>query len=313
MRIGIDIMGGDFAPQSAIAGTFLARNDIPDDVEIVLFGKEESIIQECTNNGFDVNKVSIFHCSETIDMSDHPYRSFFTKKDSTITQGFRELKQGNIDGFCSAGNTGAMMIGATQVINSIPGIIRPAIAVKVPNIAGYPSVLLDVGINPDSRPDVLYQYGIMGKAFVKSLNGLKEPRVGLINIGKEEEKGNLTSKSTYQLMTESTDFEFAGNVEGNEIFTNPGAEVLVTDGFVGNIILKEAESFYQVIKSRKIEDDFFEMFNFENFGGTIILGINKPVVVGHGISKEKAIKNMILHTFEVINNNLISHIKEAFE
>ncbi len=313
MRIGIDIMGGDFAPKSAIAGSFLARNEIPEDIEIVLYGDEESIIHECSNNGFDVNRVKVVHCEEVISMSDHPYKAFTTKKDSSIYRGFRHLKEGQIDGFCSAGNTGAMMIGATQMINSIPGIIRPAIAVSIPNLNGRNSVLLDVGINPDSRPDVLYQYGILGKAYIKSLNGLDEPRVGLINIGKEEEKGNLTAKSTYQLMNESTDFTFAGNVEGHEIFTDPGAEVLVCDGFVGNIILKEAESFYQVIKKRNIEDDFFELFNFENFGGTAILGINKPVVVGHGISGEKAIKNMILHTWDVSKNDLISHIKVGLE
>jgi len=313
MRIGIDIMGGDFAPESAIAGSFLAHNEIPEDTELVLFGDRESIIQYCRNNGFDVNWMSIFHCSEVIEMADHPYRAFFSKKNSGIHQGYRQLKDGNIDAFCSAGNTGAMMIGASQVINSIPGIIRPAIAAKVPNLNGNHSILLDVGINPDSRPDVLYQYGILGKAYSMSLYGVKEPRIGLINIGKEDEKGNLTSKSAFQLMSESTDYEFIGNVEGHEILTDPGAEVLVCDGFVGNIILKQSEGFYQVIKNRNVNDDFFEMFNFENFGGTAILGINKPVVVGHGISNDKAIKNMILHTREVVAKNLINYIKEALE
>ena len=306
-------MGGDFAPKSTIAGGILARNDIPDDTELVFFGDKESIIQECLNNGFDVNRVQVIHCQEKIEMNDHPYKAFFTKKQSSIYQGFRLLREGGIDAFCSAGNTGAMMIGASQVITAIPGIIRPAIAANVPNLAGRHAVLLDVGLNPDSRPDVLYQYGILGRAYAKSLNGFTEPRVGLINIGKEEEKGNLTSKSAYQLMNEATDFEFAGNIEGNEIFLDPGVEVLVCDGFVGNIILKEAESFYKLIKSRNINDDFFELFNFENFGGTAILGINKPVIVGHGISNEIAIKNMILHAREVANNNLVNTIKAALE
>lgn len=313
MRIGIDIMGGDFAPQSTIAGSFLARNYIPDDTELMLFGDKESIIQISKNNGFDINKVSLVHCPEKIEMSDHPYKAFFTKKLSSIHQGYKMLREGTIDAFCSAGNTGAMMIGASQVINSIPGIIRPAIAANVPNLSGRHAVLLDVGLNPDSRPDVLYQYGILGRAYAKSLNGFGEPRVGLINIGKEEDKGNLTAKSTYQLMHEATDYEFIGNIEGNEIFLDPGAEVLVCDGFVGNIILKEAEGFYKLLKSRKIEDDFFELFNFENFGGTVILGINKPVVVGHGISNDIAIKNMILKTREVVKNNLVNNIKAALE
>ncbi len=313
MRIGIDIMGGDFAPGSTIAGSFLARKEIPEDVELVLFGDKEAIIQQQDSNGLTFKGMDIVHCSEKIEMSDQPHKAFFQKKLSTINQGFRQLRNGNIDAFCSAGNTGAMMIGATQVINPIPGIIRPAIAVVLPNLSGKYSILLDVGINPDSRPDVLYQYGIIGKAYAKSMNGITEPRVGLINIGKEEEKGNLTTKSAYQLMNDSDDFLFVGNVESNEIFTDPGAEVLVCDGFVGNVILKEAEGFYQVIKKRKITDDFFELFNFENFGGTAILGVNKPVVVGHGISNDIAIKSMILHTWEVSKNNLVNYIKEAIE
>jgi len=306
-------MGGDFAPESTISGSYLARKELPEDLELVLFGNRESIIRFCENNGFDINRVSIFHCSDQIQMSDNPYKAFFTKKDSGIYQGFRELKAGNIDGFCSAGNTGAMMIGATQVINSIPGIIRPAIAAEVPNLTGKHSVLLDVGINPDSRPDVLYQYGILGRAYSMSLNGVLDPRVGLINIGKEEEKGNLTSKSAFQLMIDSSDFTFAGNIEGHEILTDPSADVLVCDGFIGNIILKQTESFYQVIKNRKIDDDFFEMFNFENFGGTAILGVNKPIVVGHGISNDKAIKNMVIHTWKVVKKNLVNYIKEALK
>ncbi|MFW5644715.1 MAG: phosphate acyltransferase [Bacteroidota bacterium] len=313
MRIGIDIMGGDFAPESTIAGSILARKEIPDDIELVLFGDKNLIARHQEYKGLPFRGMDIFHCHEVIEMSDQPHKAFLQKKQSSINQGFRQLRAGNIDGFCSAGNTGAMMVGATQVINPIPGIIRPAIAAAIPSLTGKYSILLDVGINPDSRPDVLYQYGIIGKAYAKSMNGVQEPRVGLINIGKEEEKGNLTTKSAYQLMNDSDDFLFVGNIESNEIFNDPGAEVLVCDGFVGNIILKEAEGFYQVIKKRKINDDFFELFNFENFGGTAILGINKPVVVGHGISNEVAIKNMILHTWEVSKNNLVSHIKEAIE
>lgn len=306
-------MGGDYAPDSTIAGSFLARKEIPGDVELILFGNEETILQYQKDNGLSLEGMVIHHCPEVVEMKDHPYKAFFQKKESSIYQGFSHLRKGEIDSFCSAGNTGAMMIGATQVINPIPGIIRPAIAALIPNLTKNHSVLLDVGINPDSRPDVLYQYGIIGKAYVKSMNGIKEPKIGLINIGKEEEKGNLTSKSAYQLMNESDDFVFSGNVEGNEIFTNPGADVLVCDGFVGNVILKEAEGFYQVIKSRKITDDFFELFNFENFGGTPILGVNKPVIVGHGISNQTAIKNMVLHTWDVSRNNLVNFIKEAIE
>lgn len=313
MRIGIDIMGGDFAPESTVSGAFLARKEIPDDIEFLLFGDKESIIRKCSDNGFDLNGIVIIDTSDDIRMSDHPYKSFFSKKNSSIYKGFQELKSGQIDAFCSAGNTGAMMVGASQIINLIPGIIRPSIAANIPNLSGNPGILLDVGLNPDARPDVLFQYGILGCAYFKSLYQRDDAKVGLINIGTEEDKGNLTAKSTYQLMLENDAYNFIGNVETNTIFYDVQANVLVCDGFVGNIILKEAEGFYRLIKQRNIEDGFFEFFNFENFGGTPVLGINKPVVVGHGISNDIAIKNMILHTWEVTKNNLITNIKEAIQ
>ena len=308
MRIGIDIKGGDFAPESTIAGVRLALKEIPDDTQLVLFGENESIIRS-PDNGFDLSKVDVVEASESILMSDHPYKAFFSKKNSSIYKGFQQLKSGEIDAFCSAGNTGAMMIGATQVINVIPKIIRPSISATIPNLAGTPLILLDVGLNPDSRPDVLYQYGIIGKIYAESLFKIKNPKVGLVNIGSEEEKGNLTTKAAYQLMKDSDDFNFVGNVEANDIFSDPGVNVLVCDGFVGNVILKEAEGFYKLIKSRNLSDDFFELFNFENFGGTPILGVCKPVVVGHGISNDMAIKNMILHTYEVLKSELVNNIK----
>ena len=313
MRIGIDIMGGDYAPEAAVIGSFMARDDMPGNIELILYGQKKIIHEIARKNGFNPQNITINDTTEVIGMSDHPYRAFKVKKDSSIVKGFVHLKNGQINAFCSAGNTGAMMVGATQMINSIPGIIRPAIGANIPSVRGKSSLLLDVGINPDTRSDVLHQYGILGNAYVKSLYKIDDPRVGLVNIGSEEEKGNLATKSAYQLMKESQDFNFVGNIEPNDFFTDPQADVLVCDGFIGNIILKEAEGFYGLLKERNIHDDFFEVFNFENFGGTPILGINKPVVVGHGISKELAIKNMILHTWEVLKNNLIINIKAAIE
>ncbi len=313
MRIGIDIMGGDFAPEATVSGSFLARKEIPEDVQFVLLGDKESIIRECSDNGFDLNGMEIIHTSDQISMSDHPYKSFVSKKESSIYKGFQFLKAAKIDAFCSAGNTGAMMVGASQVINSIPGIIRPAVAAQLPNFNGSNSIILDVGLNPDSRPDVLYQYGMIGSAYYKSLYQKDNPGVGLINIGKEEEKGNLAVRSAYQLMNENDEYDFVGNIETNDIFSNTDANVLVCDGFVGNVIIKEAEAFYGLLKNRNIQDDFFEIFNFENFGGLPLLGINKPVIIGHGISNEIAIKNMILHSWEVTKNNLINNIIEAIQ
>jgi phosphate acyltransferase len=311
MRIGIDIMGGDYAPEAAVTGSFLARDQVPEDAELFLFGDKESIIRIAGDNGFDVNTVTIVPTTEVISMSDHPYKAFLSKKDSSIYQGFRYLRKEMIDGFCSAGNTGAMMIGATQVITVLPGIIRPAIAGIIPNLTEKPCLLLDVGINPDARPDVLNQYGLIGKIYAQSIFGVENPRIGLVNIGTEEEKGNLVSKSAFQLMKDTKDYNFVGNVEANELFTDPRADVLVCDGFIGNIILKEAEGFYKLIKAKNLGNGFFESFNFENFGGTPVLGVNKPVVVGHGISNAKAIKNMVLHTYQTAKSQMIYNLNSA--
>jgi glycerol-3-phosphate acyltransferase PlsX len=182
----------------------------------------------------------------------------------------------------------------------------------VPQLNGNFSILLDVGINPDCKPDVLFQYGLVGSIYANHVYNIKNPRIGLINIGEEKEKGNLVVKSAYELMNGTKRFNFIGNVEGNEIFDDK-ADVLVCDGFVGNIILKEAEAFYKIIKSKNISDSYFERFNFENIGGTPILGVNGNIIIGHGISNDIAVKNMILHTKEVIDANLSEKIKEAFQ
>jgi len=313
MRVGIDIMGGDFAPVSTIVGASLAHGEVSDSIEIILFGDKELINRTAEENNVEIGNMKIVHCSETIAMNDQPYKAFSKKIDSGIVKGFRKLKSGEIDAFCSAGSTGAVMIGAIQVINLIPGIIRPAVAAVIPNLEGFPSILLDVGLNPDCRPDVLCQYGILGAAYSESIFNVTNPRVGLINIGREEEKGSLIVKSAYHLMKDSSDFNFVGNVEGVDLFYNSASEVLVCDGFIGNVILKEAEGFYRLLRKRKIHDEFFETFNYEHFGGTPVLGVNKPVLVGHGISSPLAIKNMILQAVKVTGSDITDKIKTALE
>jgi glycerol-3-phosphate acyltransferase PlsX len=225
--------------------------------------------------------------------------------------GFKLLAQGKIDGFCSAGNTGAMMVGAMQVIRSIPGVIRPCIAATVPRQGDKPQLLLDVGLNPDCSQEELKQYAILGSIYARQVLNIPSPRVGLMNIGEEEGKGNLVSKAAHQLMKGSIEFDFIGNVEGNDLFGDK-ADILVCDGFVGNIMLKQAEAFYTIIRKRRITDEFFEKFNFVNYGGTPVLGINAPVLIAHGISNEIAIKNLLLHAAGVINGKLCEKIKEAF-
>lgn len=306
-------MGGDFAPEATVLGAILAHKEMSSKDRIVLIGNQEQILEILNREKFDPKIFDIVHASQVIDMNDHPAKAFTKKPDSTIAIGFNLLAKGDIDGFASAGNTGAMMVGAMYTVRVIPGIIRPVIVATIPKPDGSYSILLDVGLNPDTKPDVLYQYAILGSIYAENVYNIDNPKVGLINIGSEEEKGNLVTKSAHELMKETTDFNFIGNVEANDLFSDDKVDVLVCDGFVGNVILKEAEAFYTLIKKRKINDEFFERFNFENYGGTPILGVNKNIVIGHGISNNKAIKNMILLTKEVVDANLSEKIKEVFK
>ena len=312
MRIGIDIMGGDNAPDATLQGTLLARKALPDEVELILFGDQDLIMNFLTHEGHDPSGFTVFHTSDIISMEDHPAKVLSQKPESGIVLGLRMLKAGGLDGFASAGNTGAVLVGSMQIINSIPGVIRPCIAASVPNDLGKPTILLDVGLNPDSRPDVLYQFAIFGSIYAELVYGIPNPRVGLLNIGEEGEKGNLLSRATYQSMKDTKDFNFIGNVEGNDFFREEFVDVMVCDGFVGNVLIKEMEAFYAMLSRRRIGDDFTERFNFENHGGTPVLGIHQPVVVGHGMSNINAIKTMILHTKDVIESDLIGKIKETF-
>lgn len=313
MRIGLDVMGGDFAPDSTVLGALEAVKEFSKDTRLVLVGDEKKIIPILEKENCDPNQFDIVNSTETIDMGDHPAKAFAKKPNSSIAVGFQLLRNGEIDGFASAGNTGAMLVGVHYIIRTIPGVIRPAITSPIPTVNGNPTVLLDVGINPDCRPDVLYQYGILGSFYAKHVWKINNPRVGLLNIGSEESKGNLVVKSTHELMKDTNDFNFIGNIEGNDFFRNYKADVIVCDGFVGNVVLKVAEAFYSMIIKRGIKDKFFEKFNFINYGGTPILGINSAVIIGHGISNSVAIKNMILHTKGVIEANLIGKFKKVFK
>jgi glycerol-3-phosphate acyltransferase PlsX len=312
MKIGIDIMGGDFAPRATTLGSILAARELPQNVKLVLFGDTDQILSILKDEKVDPSLFEIVHTTEVIEMGEHPSKAFTKKQDSGIALGFRHLSENRIDGFASAGNTGAMMVGAMFTSKLIGGIIRPCISSIIPSLNGKNSILLDVGINADCKPEVLLQYALIGSAYAEMVYGVENPRVGLLNIGSEEEKGNLLSRATYELMKESTAINFIGNIEGTDLLLNK-ADVIVTDGFTGNVVLKEAEAFFHAIKERNIQDEFFDRFNFEIYGGTPILGINAPVCIGHGISNEIAIKNMIRHTYEVAESKLVHRIKEIFE
>jgi len=313
MRIGIDIMGGDFAPEAAVLGAILAHNERPEEDSIVLIGDQEQIRSLLKREGIAEDTFEIVPSTEVINMGEHPAKAFSRKPNSSIAIGYGLLAKGKIDGFASAGSTGAMMVGAMYTVKAIPGIIRPALTTAIPKPDGSFSIVLDIGINPDCKPDVLYQYGILGSIYAQHIYQMESPKVALLNIGSEEEKGNLVVKSTHELMKETTEFNFVGNIEANDMFDSDKADVIICDGFVGNIVLKQAEGFYKLYKSRNLQDEFFEKFNFERYGGSPILGVNKNIVIGHGISNANAIRSMIHHTFNVVKVNLSKKIMEAIQ
>ena len=312
MNIGVDAMGGDFAPEAAVKGAIEALGYIGADTRITLFGDQKQITEVLQNEGCSVDLFDIVHTSEVIEMGEHPAHAFTRKPDSSIVVGFKYLKAGQIQGFASAGSTGAMMVGSSMVIKQIEGVIRPTIATQIPSLTGECSIILDVGLNVDCKPDVLHQYGLIGSIYAKALLGIENPRVALLNIGEEPEKGNLAAKAAYENMTGSDNFNFVGNVEANHIFDKSIADVIVCDGFVGNVLLKEAEGFYSLMKKQGVTSPFIEALNYEEIGGTPVLGINSTVIIGHGHSSPKAIRNMILHTEHAAKSGVVEKFKEAF-
>jgi glycerol-3-phosphate acyltransferase PlsX len=311
MRIGLDVMGGDFAPESVIEGAVDALQHLSVDENLVLIGDETSVLKKLHEMQCDPSRFEIVHTTQVIEMADHPAQAFLQKKDSSIAVGYGMLKEGTLDGLCSAGNTGAMLVGASYTVNMIPGVLRPALVTVLPCVDNRESVILDVGLNPDCKPDVFLQYGILGGIYAKYVLGKDNPTIGLLNIGEEESKGTPAVKAAYELMKDYPGLNFVGNIEGNALFRETMTDVIVCDGFVGNVILKMGEAFYHLYKSRNLKDDYFDRLDWENIGGTPIVGINANVVIGHGISQRKAIMNMILQTRGVVNANLAQKIKEA--
>ena len=310
MKVGLDVMGGDLAPGAPITGAISALREFPPSDRIVLIGPQDVILEELSGSGASADDFLIEHAPEVIGMGEHPTKAFVQKPHSTISTGFRLLKRGEIDAFASAGNSGAMVVGSIYSVNVSQGIIRPASAVVIPKENGKVAILLDIGTNPDAKPDVMYQFGILGSIYAENIYNLENPRVALLNIGTEAEKGNLLSQSAFSLMKDSRDFNFIGNIEGRDLFKDK-ADVIVCDGFTGNVVLKLMESFYRMLVKRDLTDDFINRLNYENYGGTPLLGVNAPVIVGHGISNEIAFKNMVLLARDVYNAELPGKIQKA--
>jgi len=312
MKIGLDVLGGDFAPNATMHGAIMALKELPATDKIVLIGDKDVILAFLKEEKVSPSKFEIVDAPDLIEMDESPTKALVNKPNSSISTGFRMLKHKEIDSLASAGSSGAMLVGAIYSVGNIQGIIRPSSPAYIAKENGGISILIDVGTNPDAKPDVMYQFGLLGSLFAEHVYHIKNPRVGLLNIGSEEKKGSLTTQSAFQLMKESKDYNFIGNVEGRELFRD-NVDVIVCDGFVGNIVLKQIEAMYRVLVKRGIKDTYLDRFNYEIYGGTPILGVNGNVIVGHGISNSTAIKNMILLSREIHQAKLPSRIKHAFE
>ena len=306
-------MGGDYAPEAAVKGAVMALDAIGSDSRIVLFGDEEKIKSVLASEGCPAERFGIVATTEVIEMGDHPAKAFQSKADSSITVGFGYLAKGAVDGFASAGSTGAMMVGSMYAVKPIEGVVRPTISSIVPTIAGRPALLLDVGLNVDCKPEVLAQYGLIGSIYAEAVLGIERPRVAVLNIGEEETKGNTQSKATYELLKADGRIDFVGNVEASYLFTGKVADVVVCDGFVGNTVLKMAEGLYRINSVLGCNDNpFWRSMNYELVGGTPVLGVNATVIIGHGCSTPLAIKSMICSTRQCVKADLTGRLQHAF-
>jgi len=312
MRIGLDIMGGDYAPKAPLEGVRLAYDALPQDVSFVLIGDKTVINDALESRYFGDDRISVVHTTQVIEMGESPTKAISQKQDSSIVVGLKMLKAGEIDVFLSAGNTGAVYVAALYTVKAIEGILRPSITSIIPKENGGFGIILDVGANADCKQDVLLQFGILGSLYAKYVFGIQNPKVGLLNIGSEPEKGNLLTQGAYPLFENNPKIDFIGNVEGYDFFSDK-ADVIVCDGFTGNVVLKTAETIYQIMKKRGLTDEYFKRYDYEDYGGTPILGINKPVMIGHGVSSPHAFMNMIKMSIQVTESKLIDNIKQAFE
>ncbi|HTS45201.1 MAG TPA: phosphate acyltransferase PlsX [Puia sp.] len=312
MNIALDMMGGDFAPEEAVKGLQLYLSESATPAFLLLIGDEQVISPILQENKIPSSVTKIVHAPEIIGMHEHATKALKEKQRSSISVGFHMLATGKTDAFISAGNTGAMLVGSLYSIKAIEGIQRPTIATIIPRENGKTGLLLDVGANADCKPENLNQFALLGSLYAQNILGIDNPRVGLINIGEEEGKGNLLAQASYPLLKNNRQINFIGNVEGRDVFLD-NADVMVCEGFTGNIILKLAESLFEITKRQNVHNEYFDRFNFEDYGGTPVLGVNKPVIIGHGISQAKAFKNMIVLAKKIIDTDLLGKMKTSFE
>lgn len=325
MRIVLDAMGGDYAPKEPVAGAVQALKDF-DDIHIILVGDEELINEELTNFTYPNDRITIEHTTEVIGMNEAPATAIRRKRKSSIVVGANLVKKDKGDAFVSAGNTGACMAAGVIKIRPLEGVHRPAIATVLPNVKDG-TVMMDAGANVDCKPEELVQFGLMGKVYAEKILKRNNPKVGLLSNGEEKKKGNKLTKETYPLL-EETPLNFVGNVEGRDIF-NGEVDVVLCDGFVGNIVLKATEGLASAIKSILKEeatsslrtmiggklmgpalDGLKKRLDYTEYGGAPLLGLKKMVIISHGSSNGWAIRNAIRVARESLISGVVDEIEE---
>lgn len=325
MRIAVDAMGGDFAPEAIVEGAVQAAEEYG--FTIILVGQEDRVRQELAKYKTDHLSIEVQHAPEIVDMHDLPSVALRRKKNSSMHKAIYMTKNGEADAAVSAGNTGAGMAIAKLACRVLDGIERPALATVLPNISGM-TVMIDVGANVDCKPDHLLQFAVMGSVYAKEVVGIANPRVGLLSIGEEESKGNTLTKEAFEPLSKSA-LNFIGNVEGRDVF-NGRVDVIVCDGFIGNVVLKVSESLAKTMGSM-LKDAFSQSWrtklgyllvkpgmdamrkrmDYEEYGGAPLLGLNGVVVISHGSSKARATKNAIRVAAESVNHHLNQQITET--
>ena len=324
MKIAIDAMGGDHAPQEVVKGVIQVSKEI--DAELILVGKLDRIKEELSSYNYDSDKITIQAASQVITMNEAPARALRRKKDSSIVVGSNLVANNEADAFVSAGSTGAVMAAGTFKIGRIKGVKRPAIGTVFPALQGQ-TLLLDAGANVDSKAVNLVQQALMGHVYMKEVFAIDNPKIGLLSIGEEKKKGNKLTKQTYDLLAEEKRINFSGNVEGRDIFTGE-FDVIVCDGFVGNVVLKTVEGLVKTIFKlvrNEVEDSFLakigglflkpvlskvkQKLDYTEYGGAPLLGIDGVTIISHGSSNAKAIANAIKNAEEAVKANLPELIK----
>lgn len=323
--IAVDAMGGDNAPCEIVKGAVEASKEIK--YKIALVGIEEAVNAELAKYSYDKEKISVVNATEVIETCEVPTVAIRKKKDSSMVVGLNMVKKGEAAAFVSAGNTGALLTGATVIVGRIPGVERPALGTMIPTEKGM-SLLIDAGANVDAKPNYLVQFAKMGSVYVENIFGVKNPKVGLINIGVESEKGNALVKETYGLLSDAEGINFAGNLEARDI-PQGEMDVMVADAFVGNVVLKLMEGFGKTILGilkKELMADFMSKigavismkafkrvkgyFDYSDVGGAPFLGLKALVVKAHGNSDARAIKGAINQCVKFIDGDIVSKIAQ---